>query len=84
MTNFVERIASGAPLRVSELAAYTGYSETQVRKWIDAGQIQTVAFPEPAESEERARTRGRPAGVPERRIPAKEAERIGRILQLIQ
>lgn len=41
---FVERIRHGAPLRIGELATYLGYSREQVRKWIRAGVIKTVAL----------------------------------------
>jgi excisionase family DNA binding protein len=64
----MERLAEGTPLRLGEFAKMIGYSREQVRKWVDAGQIETV----------------RPIEGAERRIPANEAERVCRDLRIIE
>jgi hypothetical protein len=62
-----ERIAQGAPLRIGELATFTGFSRDQIRKWMDCGTLGFVCAP----------------GSIERRVPAAEARRIAIILQII-
>jgi excisionase family DNA binding protein len=66
--NLRDRLLKGTPLRLSELAKYIGYSRAQVYKWADSGAITTVRMPIPGAV---------------RLIPVAEAERIGRVLQII-
>lgn len=63
-----DRVAEGTPLRVGELARYIGYSYSQVRKWIEAGELQTVTPP---------------VSGAERRVPVDEAKRLAKALRLL-
>jgi hypothetical protein len=60
---FEDRLATGAPLRLGELAALTGYSREYLRKLALAGVLRTVRP---------ARERSH------RRVPVAEAERFAR------
>ncbi len=69
MDRLVERLSEGeAPLRTGELASLIGYSREQVRKWVDAGAVDSV----------------RAGPHTHRRIPVEEARRLCRELGLLQ
>lgn len=68
MVELMARIEDGRPFRIAELARLIGYSREQLRKWIDAGAVQTVRAPVPTG---------------QRRIPAAEAQRVARDLRII-
>jgi len=65
--SFRDRLDEGTPLRFGELARLLGYSREQIRKWANAGALETV----------------RPIPGAQRRVTVGEAERIGRKLRLL-